>query len=154
MLSLKAGRWSIQLGQAVQLNRSLQVLLERRQRGDVEFDRIVIGVFYGTESTLTDKYAIIRGLRRQGAQHDIEDISSYVDIRAGKQFWSWLNGGQESTDEWVLEGIQKGFRKSVEQDGSLADLYEAFIDDYAKEYQRYFLGGDEDWVGLLRDING
>jgi len=153
LLSLKAGRWSIQLGQAVQLNRSLQVLLEKREKGLVKFDRIVIGVFYGTPATLTDKYSIIKGVHG-GATHDIRDISAHVDIQVGRQFWSWINGDQQDTDEWVLEGVQEGFRQSVEESGSLADLYEAFIDDYAAEYERYFNDGRPDWLGLLRDVNG
>jgi hypothetical protein len=153
LLSLKAGRWSIQLGQAVQLNRSLQVLLRERDRGGFQFDRIVIGVFYGTEATLTDKYAIIRGLATR-AVHDVVDISEHVDVLAGRSFWAWLNGGELATQEWVLDGIFAGMEADKQANGDLADLYRAFIRDYEATYSPYMTSGDMNWRQLLGDVNG
>lgn len=152
LLSVKAGRWSIQLGQAVQLNRSLQVLLANRDMGIASFDDIVVGVLYGAEEELTDKYRIIRGLPTRAA-HDISNISTHVQIQAGRDFWSWLNGGNDETDAWVLEGIHEGLLESNRESGSLAAVYEEFIDDYAREYERFFRFGEPNWYGLLRDVN-
>lgn len=157
-LSLKAGRWSIQLGQAVQLNRSFQVLVGQRQRGEVEFGRIVVGVFYGRGDALTDKYRIIRGLPTKKA-HDIVDLASHVDVLAGREFWSWLNGGLSDTQEWVLEGIQLGQARDAAQHGTLEALLETFVSDFSDQLTDLEVVGEDglqriDWRGLLRRING
>ena len=58
LLSLKAGRWTIQLTMAVQLNKAFKELLELRDSdrlGAFTFEEIAVGVFYGTKDTLTDK---------------------------------------------------------------------------------------------------
>ena len=154
LLSLKAGRWSIQLGQAVQLNRSFQALLDRRANEEIEFDRLVVGVFYGTNEGLTDKYRIIQGLETS-AQHDITDISEHVDVYAGREFWSWINGGERNTQEWVLLGIELGYELAAEENGPLDESYEAFISDFESQLKPFLAeDGTIDWVHLLRDING
>ena len=152
LLSLKAGRWSIQLGQAVQLNRSFQGLLAARESGEVDFGRIVVGVFYGTEGTLGDKYRIIRGLPTR-AEHDTEDISSEVDVYAGRPFWSWLNDGERSTQEWVLEGILSGCSAAAPDNEQFARLYEEFVEHFAASFAEFETSSGIDWRALLRTIN-
>jgi len=154
LLSLKAGRWSIQLGQAVQLNRSFQVLLNARREGQEDFAEIVIGVFYGTQETLTDKYTIIRGLPTR-ASHDVVDISADVQVLAGREFWSWINDSEADTQEWVLEGIGSGYDLAVQEHGPLDVLFEEFIDDFSASFDKYAdTSGKFDWMSLLKDING
>jgi hypothetical protein len=154
LLSLKAGRWSIQLGQAVQLNRSFQVLVENREAGTAAFDELVVGVFYGQKSDLTDKYGIVRGEQTK-AVHDIRDLTQYVKVLAGRQFWSWLNGGEEQTQDWVLDGITLGFERAVSLYGSFSELWEEFVASFASTFTPYLRSdGTVDWHGLLCEING
>jgi len=158
LLSLKAGRWSIQLGQAVQLNRSFQEIIKAKAEEKADFDDIVVGVFYGTHEGLTDKYQIIRG-RSTGATHDVVDISKHVSVLAGRDFWGWLNNGENRTQEWVLEGVQSGYTLDAAENGPMDELFESFISDFAAHYQKYEITDDEgqvliDWQELLKDING
>ncbi len=155
LLPLKAGRWSIQLGQALNMNDGFARLIAAREAGEVDFDRIVIGVLYGTEATLTDKFWIARGVIRHGRAHDIVDVSEHVDVRAGKEFWSWLNGGEPETQEWVLEGVFEGMRRSQDELGSAAEAVAAYQESFELQLARHKDdAGDVDWFALLRDING
>ena len=62
-LSLKQSRWTIQLTMAKEMNASFKILLDKRDAGEIPgFDKIVVGVIYGTNETLTDKFSIIRGI--------------------------------------------------------------------------------------------
>lgn len=103
LLSLKAGRWTIQLGQAVNLNHSFA---EIRERFGGKINNILVGCYYGTREGLSDKYDILRGVNR-GAKHDVEDLTDFVDVKAGLKFWEWL-GDEPATQEWVLEGFLVG----------------------------------------------
>ncbi len=154
LLSLKAGRWSIQLGQAKQLNTSLAHVISDRTDGLLNFDQIVIGVFYGVESQLGDKYRIIRGEPTM-ANHDLDDITSDVVIHAGQDFWSWLNGDERDTDSWVLEGLMAGFESDIAAKGDLASLHTEFIDDYVEQFREFETeNGEISWHALLRAVNG
>lgn len=154
LLSLKAGRWSIQLGQAVQLNRSFQRLIKAKIEKKENFNKILVGVFYGTEEKLTDKYKIIRGLPTR-ATHDIVDISKDVEVIAGRNFWAWINDGIPETQEWVLEGINRGYELSVKHHGAMDKLFEKFIDDFSKGFDEHLKeDGTIDWASLLKKING
>jgi hypothetical protein len=151
LLPLKAGRWSIQLGQALNMNHSFARLLEEREEGSIDFDRIVIGVLYGKEETLTDKFQIARG----AGPHDVVDIGEHVDIRAGREFWSWLNEGISETQEWVMDGFLVGIRTAREELGSAAELMSAYARSYeARLAPHVKADGSIDWHGLLREING
>jgi len=69
LLSLKAGKWTIQLTMAVQLNKAFEELVKLRDSTDLmslHFSEIAVGVFYGTKETLTDKYDILRGVNNHG----------------------------------------------------------------------------------------
>ncbi len=157
LLSLKAGKWTIQLTMAVQLNKAFKELLELRESeklGTFTFDEIAVGVFYGTEETLTDKYKILRGIN-PGANHDVTDIRQHVHIYAGREFWAWLNGGEHETQEWVLEGILQGFSSAEKSMGSFAELLAGFRKEFSQQFQP-FVRPDHtiDWQGIIRKING
>jgi len=64
----------------------LAVLLIERDAGQMQFDRIAIGVLYGIEATLTDKFRIASGI----GSHDPVAIQDCVDMDAGRNFWAWL----------------------------------------------------------------
>lgn len=102
LLSLKAGAWSIQLGQAMGLYRHFLALGEQ----GLQSCGIVVGVFYGHKGLLTDKYRIVYGenVRHQAEMRKLD----YVEVKAGAEFWSWINDDEEATHEWLLEGIAKG----------------------------------------------
>ena len=80
LLSLKAGKWTIQLTMAVQLNAAFHEILNRYP---FTADEIVVGVFYGKQEDLTDKYDILRGINR-GANHQVMDITDHVYVYSGK----------------------------------------------------------------------
>ncbi len=150
LLSLKASRWTIQLGQAIGLNRFFETILQRH--GD-EFDHIAVGVFYGQSDTLSDKYDILRGKNR-GANHDVVDLTENVKVYAGKDFWQWLNEGEEETQEWVLEGILEGMDDTDLRE-ECAELLERYTAKLSENYSRYTRAdGSVDWRSLLADING
>lgn len=157
LLSLKAGRWTIQLTMAVQLNKAFKELIDLRDSknlGEFIFDEIAVGVFYGTNDTLTDKYDILRGINR-GANHDVTDITEHVHVYAGREFWAWLNDGEQETQEWVLEGIIQGFTISEREMGSLAELLVSFRREFSQQFQSYILPDDTiDWQAIIKNING
>ena len=157
LLSLKAGRWTIQLTMAVQLNRVFGELLKHRDSkmlGEYAFDEIAVGVFYGTKETLTDKYDIVRGINR-GAQHDVQNLTKHVNVYAGREFWAWLNAGEQQTQEWVLEGILQGFTTAEKSIGSLAELLAGFRKEFSHQFQA-FVRPDHtiDWHGIIKKVNG
>jgi hypothetical protein len=157
LLSLKAGRWTIQLTMAVQLNKAFNELLElrnSRKLGPFTFDEIAVGVLYGTKDTLTDKYDILRGINR-GANHDVVDLTQHVQVYAGREFWTWLNGGEQQTQEWVLEGILHGFSTAEKSMGSLADLLAGFRKEFSQQFQSFVRSNHTiDWQAIIKKING
>lgn len=150
LLSLKAGKWTIQLTMAVQLNRAFKEILEAYPD---KFSEIAVGVFYGKREGLTDKYDILRGINR-GKNHDVTDLTEHVKVYAGRDFWAWLNEGEVATQDWVLEGIMTGLK----QDNSRAEcgrLLTEFKTKIVKSYSKYVSNkGQVDWSALLNDING
>lgn len=157
LLSLKAGRWTIQLTMAVQLNKAFEELLklrDSRRLGTFTFDEIAVGVFYGTKDTLTDKYDILRGINR-GANHDVTNLTEHVHVYAGREFWTWLNGGEQQTQEWVLEGIIQGFEAAEKSMGSLVDLLADFRKEFSQQFQ-FSVRPDStiDWKAIIKKING
>jgi hypothetical protein len=101
LLSLKASTWTIQLAAAVQLNRAFSEISNRHRS---KIRSINLGVFYGRSGALSDKYDIARGVNR-GANHDVFDLTDFVEVHAGREFWAWLNDGEIETQDWVLEGM-------------------------------------------------
>jgi hypothetical protein len=156
LLSIKAGRWSIQLGQAVQLNSSFNIIAMNRaaRRYQPEFRDLVVGVFYGKDEDLTDKYRIIRGEPTR-SQHEVHDLTKHVKVLAGRPFWSWLNGGVDETQESVLEGIIRGYDRFAEANGSLAGLWDGFVSSFERSFgDQLDSEGNVNWYELLRHVNG
>ena len=154
LLSVKASKWTIQLTMAVQLNRAFAELIELRNKKSYAFESIVVGVLYGKKEDLTDKYDILRGENR-GAKHDVIDLTAHVRVLAGRSFWSWLNGEQDETQEWVMDGILQGFRAAVKGDNSLRKEIDAFRASYVSQFKPYVdKNGKIDWHGILKMVNG
>ena len=150
LLSLKAGKWTIQLTMAVQLNAAFN---EIRHKHPEVSDNIAVGVFYGTKEGLTDKYDILRGINR-GANHDVVDLTEHVHVYAGREFWTWLSGGARDTQEWVLEGIKQALEeeKIHETASALLDRFKAsVVEKYENDVR---VDGKLDWEKLLKKING
>lgn len=150
LLSLKSSKWTIQLTMAKEMNTAFHTILTRH--GEL-FDQIVVGVIYGTQAGLTDKYDILRGINR-GKVHDVIDIQQQVQVRAGREFWSWLNGEEPATQDWVLDGIISGLRMAncrEECRGLLTSYAAAFNRQYAHHINP---DGTVNWHQLLAEING
>jgi len=159
LLSLKASRWTIQLTMAVQLNNAFSKLVKMRSAGKISFNKIVVGVFYGKHSMLTDKYDICRGINR-GKKHSVVDLTGTVDVLAGRDFWAWLNNGQADTQKWLMDGIMTGY-KMVESKAKAhglptsKDLINAYRSSFVRNYERFVNAeGNIDWMSILREING
>ena len=151
LLSLKAGKWTIQLTMAMQLNTSFNEILTTHPG---LCNKIVVGVFYGKADDLTDKYDILRGINR-GANHNVIDIQQYVEIYSGRDFWKWLNEGAEATQEWVLRGIIEALEESKIQETS-KELLEKFKASVVAKYETDVReeDGSLNWYKLLKKING
>ncbi|PHN04230.1 PmeII family type II restriction endonuclease [Flavilitoribacter nigricans] len=149
LLSLKAGKWTIQLSMAIQLNRSFSDILKYYSS---YYNKIVVGVYYGKNEELTDKYDILRGINR-GAVHHVKDITHNVKIYAGQNFWSWLGNGKENTQYLVLEGITSAIEEvQIKKDNKiLMDKFKKTISNQFKDT----LGIDSPnkWKLLLEKIN-
>jgi hypothetical protein len=150
LLSLKAGKWTIQLTMAVQLNKAFHEIIENH--GD-SFSKIVVGVFYGKKESLTDKYDILRGINR-GANHDVVDLTNQVNVWSGVEFWSWLNDGELRTQEWVLNGILSAL-KDERINAHSKDLLNKFRDGISRKYESSVNeDGTINWSSILTKING
>ena len=149
LLSLKASRWTIQLTAAVELNRAFARILTEYP----DFKRIVVGVSAGKLETLTDKYEILRGINR-GKRHDVTDLTKNVEVYAGREFWSWLNGNEPATQDWILEGILAGLKKA-DCRNECAALLKHFTQVINEQYKDFVhKDGKVNWQALLTKING
>lgn len=151
LLSLKAGKWTIQLTMAVQLNRSFEEIIT--EYPDVA-NKIVVGVFYGKPENLTDKYRLLRGINT-GANHDVVDLTDSVFVESGKGFWSWLNNGEEETQEWVLRGISEAVEEANIKEENV-QLIQTFKEHVIASFDEGVLNdeGIADWKNLLIMVNG
>jgi|GEM_PF-938219 hypothetical protein len=150
LLSLKAGAWSIQLGQAMGLYRHFLALGEQglQSRG------IVVGVFYGHKGLLTDKYRVVKGenIRHQSEMRKLD----YVEVKAGAAFWSWLNDDEKATQEWILEGIAKGADEFMANTPDMKEVAGGAAHRLVLELrEKYGLSaaGAIDWLFLLHAVN-
>jgi hypothetical protein len=148
LLSLKASRWTIQLSMAVQLNSSFAEILKHH---GAQFEQIAVGVYYGDTANLTDKYDIVRGINR-GANHSVVDLTNKVSVYTGKEFWSWINGGAEETQDWVLEGILKGIDTAQPREETEM-LLERFSNVIQTKFSKHSTSSGIDWKSLLNSIN-
>jgi hypothetical protein len=149
LLSLKAGKWTIQLSMARQLNTAFSEILRFYKHLS---NHIVVGVFYGNQSDLTDKYDLIRGINR-GANHNLADIKDNVSIYTGKEFWDWL-GAAENVQEEVLGGMLDALKEEDIRESNKALLTE-FKAKVATKYDQLSKNdeGNRDWFKLLFNIN-
>jgi len=150
LLSLKASSWTIQYGQAMGLYNNFRQLGEQHleQRG------IVVGVFYGHKGLLTDKYRIVRGenVRRQAVLQPLP----YVTVKAGEQFWRWLNDDNPATQDWVMTGILQGADYFHTHNADVAAVVGGAAQQLVEELQRKYAlakDGTLDWYALLHAIN-
>jgi hypothetical protein len=149
-LSLKASSWTIQYGQAMGLYRNFHALGEQRQQGA----GIVVGVFYGHKGLLTDKYRIVRGenVRRQEVLTPLD----YVHVKAGAEFWSWLNDDHPETQDAVMQGILTGVKGFSRDNPTMAQIVGGAASLLVRELRaKYQLpeDGSIDWLFLLHSIN-
>jgi len=151
ILSLKAGKWTIQLTMAVQLNAAFKEIISNHE--DVVSD-IAVGVFYGKKDGLTDKYDILRGINR-GANHDVTDLQDKVHVYAGRDFWDWLSGGASDTQEWVMKGIM-GALEEEKINETAVELLNRFKSGVVDKYGIHARDedGNLDWLKFLKHING
>ena len=154
LLSLKSGKWTIQLSMAVQLNRQFEQLVTRRREGLLDFSDIVVGVTYGTSDTLTDKYDIARGINT-GAFHDVRNLTEHVHVHVGRDFWRWINYGEEQTQEWLISAILNAVSKFRQNRPGVAERTAEYRDAFVDQFDsRIGDDGSIDWANILRDING
>ena len=148
LLSVKAGAWTIQDTAAHNLYSAF------KQIGDFQLygKEIVVGVFYGNKDSLTNKYDILKGINPR--QQDQFVVLNHVRVLAGKAFWSWLNGDEEQTQEWVLEGTKAGSEAAFTAGVStvIRDAPQRLAEELAKKYG-ISLEGNIDWLRLLIAIN-
>lgn len=149
-LSLKASKWTIQLGQAVQLNRSFDHIVQEHLREGCR--GIVVGVLYGNAAGLTDKYDILRGINR-GANHDVVDLTEYVTVYAGEAFWDWLSGVQ-GTQQAVMNGILAAVQESRVGE-QVPRLLQQFQQVVAREYgsRPETSPTQADWYRIMEQVN-
>jgi len=102
---------------------------------------------------LTDKYDILRGINR-GAVHNVYDLKEKVQVHAGEEFWSWINGDEKQTQTWVLTGILEALKKS-----NIRSINKELLGSFEKAVSKK-LGIDsgkkisnEDWYSLLKKVN-
>jgi hypothetical protein len=152
LLSQKASKWTIQLGQAMGLNRSFKTLLDFRANGVIDFKKIVVGVFYGSDDLLTDKYRILRGITT-GAAHDVVDISNDVEVYAGRSFWTWL-AGDARAQEWVIAGIFQAIQSAVEDEKEAqkaSDEIEGELTGMLSQVGD--IKTEQDWIKFINAVN-
>jgi len=153
LLSLKASKWTIQLGQAVELNKSFKTIHELLDKKEHTHDRVVVGVFYGKAEGLTDKYRLVRGISGD-VKHDVHDLQQYVDVLAGQEFWAWL-GDHPDTQLWVMEGIQKAISEKKDDLLEAQKLMAEFRNSFARRYAEFIdKDGVIDWVAIMKNTNG
>lgn len=148
LLSLKAGKWTIQLTMAMQLNTAFDHIVRNYS---TDYKRIVVGVFYGNAAGLTDKYEILRGINR-GANHGVVDLTEHVSVYAGSEFWDWLSG-VPGTQEYVLTGIIEAMQEESTRTES-ARLLENFKKAVGRSYGITDISTQTpDWFDLMHRIN-
>ncbi|WGG50745.1 hypothetical protein [Rugamonas sp. DEMB1] len=156
LLSLKAGKWTIQLTMAVQLNHAFNEIVKAFPN---RFSRIIVGVFYGSADGLTDKYKILRGVNN-GKNHDVIDLTDHVSVYAGREFWSWLNDGEPLTQDWVLQGFLMGIEEHRRGEEMQPKKVHEYLQEYKESIHAKYAGytsagvGGINWPQLLSDING
>lgn len=155
LLSLKASPWTINLGGARDLNKSFaDIRLHHIRPYPGKYGEIAVGVLTGTADTLTDKYQILRGATPgQREKHDVADLTDTVNVYAGRAFWSWLNEGEESTQDWVLEGVLAAATQIGESSAQRASI-KALVASSAVFRSLGDVDEAPDWAAMMKEVNG
>lgn len=152
MVSLKASRWTIQLSQAKGLNSSFSEISKLSRDKLVDVNGIIVGVLYGSKSNLSDKYDILRGINR-GANHDVLDVRSFVNVLAGREFWAWL-GDDLKTQEWVMEGILTAISRKQKLLNKVEEASQDMEEDFSRRFPKKLNHRKtKAWVKYLKKIN-
>ena len=76
-------------------------------------------------------------------------------VHAGRRFWSWINYGEDQTQDWmmtaILEAVDEFQAENPDIDELGARFRRAFVENYG---QHITAAGDIDWTGILDEING
>lgn len=155
LLSLKASPWTINLGGAKDLNASFSQINEYYMEPNPGvYGEVAVGVLYGQEQDLTDKYTILRGAdSAKNAKHHLHDVSEAVNVYAGREFWTWLNFGEKQTQDWVLEGLVRAADKVTDKEKQQARIHKLISE--SKAFEGLALSdGSPDWHAVLRRVNG
>jgi hypothetical protein len=155
LLSLKASPWTLNLSVARDLNASFEQIRDHQMEPNPgKYGEIAMGVIYGTASALTDKYQILRGeTKAQRSKHKVSDLTGTVNVYAGRDFWTWLNEGEQLTQDWLLEGILTAASKF----GTASDqksLVKAMVTDSKSLTKLGTTAGKLNWSAFLESING
>ena len=157
MLSLKTGRWTIQLGQAKALNSAIAKLLAvSGTEGHPTIGKVVVGAFTGTAETLSDKFDVAMGVQREtSANHDVIALpEGRAEVRAGRELWSFVNGSEPATQDWVMSGILQGIERGRGQIGEMSNLEQQYLTGFRKRFAKFMVGDSVDWHAFLEEVNG
>lgn len=118
----------------------------------IEFQKIIVGVFYGTDDELTDKYRVLRGITT-GANHDVIDISKDVDVHAGRAFWAWL-AGDSRAQEWVITGIVRAIQAASKTETQAQAATEEIERDLTGMLSQVGdVKTEADWIAFINAVN-
>ena len=78
----------------------------------------------------------------------------HVRVLAGKEFWSWLNGGIDETQSWILESTRLGSESAFAdlKDTPISEAPQKLAQELSEKYD-LSLEGPIDWEKLLIAIN-
>ena len=130
LFSQKSSKWTIQLSQAKEMNAAFFEI----QQKDEWVRSIVVGITYGNSGDMTDKYEITRGINR-GANHEVYDLRDYVQSLVGRDFWAFINNGQQETHLWVHRGFERGIA-----DARLHERSQALLQEFQEAVAELFAG--------------
>ena len=155
LLSLKSSPWTINLSNARDLNTSFAQIRDHQiEPNPGKYGEIAMGVIYGTAAALTDKYHILRGeTAAQRQKHKVVDVTDVVNVYAGRKLWTWINDGEDRTQDWILTGIQNA-AASVGAPATRKALIAKFVASQSTLSNFLKADGSIDWHAFLSSVNG
>ena len=128
--------------------------MRNRRDGLLAFSDIVVGVIYGTDDGLSDKYDILRGVNR-GAFHAVANLTEHVHVHAGRNFWTWLNYGETRTQDWMMNAMLEAVTAFRQQNPEIAQIVVNFREAFVERFSYHVdVNGAIDWMAILTEING